>query len=183
MTWHIVLFTMGLIVAGVAALLWVFSAGDKARARGKTVTIGALAAAVLFFLLGSFTIVGTRQIAIVTAFGRPNGVSLNNGFHGKWPWQMTHQMDGAVQIDKYVKEGNNDQRIMVRLGNQSTALADVSIRWQLKQPSTLTRIDRSKSSQQWLLVLPSRSPHCCSPLLERFRVCLQYHLHSICCTA
>ncbi|MCV7074383.1 SPFH domain-containing protein, partial [Mycobacterium szulgai] len=77
----------------------------------------------LFFLWGCFTIVGTRQIAIVTTFGRPNGVSLNNGFHAKWPWQMTHQMDGAVQIDKYVKVGSHDERIMVRLGNQSTALA------------------------------------------------------------
>ncbi|MCV7077225.1 SPFH domain-containing protein, partial [Mycobacterium szulgai] len=37
----------------------------------------------LFFLWGCFTIVGTRQIAIVTTFGRPNGVSLNNGFHAK----------------------------------------------------------------------------------------------------
>ena len=96
--------------------------------------LGALSGAVLFFLLGCFTIVGTRQIAIVTTFGRPTGVSLNNGFHGKWPWQMTHQMDGAVQIDKYVKDGH-DERIMVRLGNQSTAWADVSIRWQLKQPA------------------------------------------------
>jgi regulator of protease activity HflC (stomatin/prohibitin superfamily) len=91
-----------LIVAGTAALLWIFTSSDKSRLRGKTVTIAALAAAVLFFVLGCFTIVGTRQIAIVTTFGRPNGVSLNNGFHGKWPWQMTHQMDGAVQIDKYV---------------------------------------------------------------------------------
>lgn len=96
-------------------------------------TIAAVAAAAVFFFLGCFTIVGTRQFAIMTTFGRPTGVSLNNGFHGKWPWQMTHPMDGAVQIDKYVKEGNTDQRITVRLGNQSTALADVSIRWQLKQ--------------------------------------------------
>ncbi|MDC8981746.1 SPFH domain-containing protein [Mycobacterium marinum] len=133
MTWEIVMLTMCLIGAAVAALLWKFAGNDKARLRGKIVTLGALGAAVLFFLMGCFTIVGTRQIAIVTTFGRPNGVSLNNGFHGKWPWQMTHQMDGAVQIDKYVKEGSSDQRITVRLGNQSTALADVSIRWQLKQ--------------------------------------------------
>jgi regulator of protease activity HflC (stomatin/prohibitin superfamily) len=135
MTWQIVLFIVCLIVAGVGALLWLLTRFNGGSSRGKIVTIAALAAAVLFFLLGCFTIVGTRQIAIVTTFGRPTGVSLNNGFHTKWPWQMTHPMDGAVQIDKYVKEGNNDQRIVVRLGNQSTALADVSIRWQLKQPA------------------------------------------------
>ncbi|OBI94793.1 SPFH domain-containing protein [Mycobacterium asiaticum] len=133
MTWQIVLFVLGLIVAGVAAVSWRFPGSDKGRARGRRVALGALAAAVLFFLFGCFTIVGTRQIAILTTFGRPTGVSLNNGFHGKWPWQMAHQMDGAVQIDKYVKNGSHDERIMVRLGNQSTAWADVSIRWQLKQ--------------------------------------------------
>ncbi|OBJ89870.1 SPFH domain-containing protein [Mycobacterium asiaticum] len=133
MTWQIVLFVLGLIVAGVAAVSWRFAGSDKGRARGRRVALGALAAAVLFFLFGCFTIVGTRQIAILTTFGRPTGVSLNNGFHGKWPWQMAHQMDGAVQIDKYVKNGSHDERIMVRLGNQSTAWADVSIRWQLKQ--------------------------------------------------
>lgn len=133
MTWQIVMIVVSLIVAGVAALGWLATREEKARTRRRTVVIGALSAAVLFFLLGCFTVVGTRQIAIVTTFGRPTGVSLNNGFHGKWPWQMTHQMDGAVQIDKYVKDGNHDERIMVRLGNQSTAWADVSIRWQLKQ--------------------------------------------------
>ncbi|OBI72733.1 SPFH domain-containing protein [Mycobacterium asiaticum] len=133
MTWQIVLFVLGLIVAGVAAVSWRFAGSDNGRARGRRVALGALAAAVLFFLFGCFTIVGTRQIAILTTFGRPTGVSLNNGFHGKWPWQMAHQMDGAVQIDKYVKNGSHDERIMVRLGNQSTAWADVSIRWQLKQ--------------------------------------------------
>jgi len=132
MTWQIVLFVICLIIAGVAGLFWLLKRGS-ASSRPKLVTVGALAAALLFFLWGCFTIVGTRQIAIVTTFGRPNGVSLNNGFHAKWPWQMTHQMDGAVQIDKYVKAGSHDERIMVRLGNQSTALADVSIRWQLKQ--------------------------------------------------
>lgn len=132
MTWQIVFVIIGLIVAGVAGLFWLLKRNSQG-ARAKAVTIGALAAAVLFFFWGCFTIVGTRQIAIVTTFGRPTGVSLNNGFHAKWPWQMTHQMDGAIQIDKYVKVGNHDERIMVRLGNQSTALADVSIRWQLKQ--------------------------------------------------
>jgi regulator of protease activity HflC (stomatin/prohibitin superfamily) len=135
MTLQIVLFVFGLIAAGVAAVLWRFAGSDKGRGRGKRVTIAALAVALLSFLLGCFTIVGTRQLAIVTTFGRPTGVSLNNGFHAKWPWQMTHQMDVAIQIDKYVKESNHDERIMVRLGNQSTAWADVSIRWQLKQPA------------------------------------------------
>lgn len=133
MTWQIVMVVLSLSIAAVAGLGWIFTRKEPARQRRRTVALGSLAAAAMFFVLGSFTMVGTRQIAIITTFGRPNGVSLNNGFHGKWPWQVAHQMDGAVQIDKYVKHGDHDERILVRLGNQSTAQADVSIRWQIKQ--------------------------------------------------
>ncbi|MFV0494046.1 SPFH domain-containing protein [Mycobacterium sp.] len=133
MTWQIVFIAGCLAVAAVAGLGWVMTRDENLRAQRRTVVVGALAAAMFFFAMGCFTVVGTRQISILTTFGRPTGVSLNNGFHGKWPWQMTHQMDGAIQIDKYVKTGDHDERIMVRLGNQSTALADVSIRWQLQQ--------------------------------------------------
>ena len=52
-----------------------------------------------------------------------------NGFHFKSPLVKVHEMDGAVQIDTY----QGDSRIAVRLGNNSTALADASIRWQIKQ--------------------------------------------------
>lgn len=93
MTWQIVFVVICVIVAGVAALFWRLPSDDTTRSRAKTVTIAAVAAAAVFFFLGCFTIVGTRQFAIMTTFGRPTGVSLNNGFHGKWPWQMTHPMD------------------------------------------------------------------------------------------
>ncbi len=41
---------------------------------------------VLFF--GCFTI-GTRRFAMRHNW-RPTGVAQFNGFHGQWPWQMTH---------------------------------------------------------------------------------------------
>lgn len=44
MTWQIVFVIICLIVAGTAALLWIFTSSDKSRLRGKTVTIAALAA-------------------------------------------------------------------------------------------------------------------------------------------
>lgn len=108
-------------------------AGENAALGGGIVALICLVLIAIVVLFTSMTFVGTRQIAVETNFGRPTGTAFNNGFHWKKFWTVTHEMDGAIQIDKYVKDGGNDQRITVRLGNSSTAQADVSIRWQMKQ--------------------------------------------------
>lgn len=110
---------------------------------GAALVCGVLIAVVL--ALTSMTFVGTRQIAVETSFGKPTGKSFNNGFHFKHFWTVTHEMDGAVQIDKYIKDGNNDARIQVRLGNSSTANADVSIRWQMRQEAAPELYQQYKS--------------------------------------
>lgn len=137
-TWFVIFF---LVLAVLAALLSLIprAAPDAierdrkkiqaARVATRLLAIGFVLFAVLFIILGSFTIVGTRHIGIVTSFNRPTGTTLNNGVHPKWFWQSTNEMDAAIQIDKYV----GDQRIKVRLGNSSTALADASVRWEIKQ--------------------------------------------------
>lgn len=102
---------------------------NPARQTARIVTIALVVIAGFVMLLGCFTIVGTRQVAIVTTFNKPTGMTLDNGLHLKLPWQKTSEMDAAIQIDKYVGE----DRIKVRLGNSSTADADASIRWQIKQ--------------------------------------------------
>lgn len=141
MSWQTVLF----LALGVPAVLVFLGAlitnrisGDDNDTKAGAAFFMSAAGAVFglafaVFMTGCFTIVGTRQIAIQTSFGKPVGVALNNGLHGKAPWTITHEMDGAIQIDKYVKDGNNDSRILVRLGNSSTAQADASIRWQMRQ--------------------------------------------------
>jgi regulator of protease activity HflC (stomatin/prohibitin superfamily) len=138
MSWQMILFLMAAVIAAlifggsaIASLVVAPSERDRkvTRFRGTGAAAVVFGVGVMFLLLGCFTIVGTRQIAIQTSFGRPTGVALNNGLHAKMPWTITHEMDGAIQIDKYV---GNDQ-ILIRLGNSSTAKADVSIRWQLKQ--------------------------------------------------
>lgn len=91
--------------------------------------------AVLVLVLSVTTIVGTRQVGIATAFNRPTGQTFNNGLHFKAPWVEIHEMDGAVQIDTYQNASGTDRRIPVRLGNNSTAMADASIRWQIRQDS------------------------------------------------
>jgi regulator of protease activity HflC (stomatin/prohibitin superfamily) len=75
------------------------------------------------------TIVGTRQVGIVTKWNKPTGETFDAGLHFILPWTDVHEMDAAIQNDVY----NGDKRIQVRLGNNSTALADVNIRWEIKQ--------------------------------------------------
>lgn len=78
-------------------------------------------------LFGSMaTVVSTRNVGIETTFGRPNG-ELSNGFHLIEPWQDVTEMDGAIQLQKF--EG--DKAMEVRLGNNSTAKANVTIQWRL----------------------------------------------------
>ena len=80
-------------------------------------------------LLFSFTaIVQTRDIGIVTSFGRPTR-NLDNGLHPKLPWQKVSTLDGAIQTDSYTGTGGCTD---IRIGNESTACVDNSIRWRIK---------------------------------------------------
>ena len=133
MSWEFITF---LVIGGIALLLLVAGVGVKFldhNSEGAVASMGAgfigIVAAIVFLFLGCFTVVGTRKVGIETVFGKPSGETLSNGLHWKKPWATVDEMDAAVQIDKY--EG--DHRIKVRLGNSSTADADVSVRWQIKQ--------------------------------------------------
>lgn len=120
-----------LIVAGIALVATpILRKEDRPASLLVTGVAGALA--LVFGIFASITTVGTRQIGIETTFGRPNGSTLSNGLHFKAPWAQVTEMDGAIQIDQH----KGDNRIKVRLGNSSTADADVSVRWQIKQDAT-----------------------------------------------
>lgn len=109
------------IIAGAGS---VFVSRDKAIWAGSC---AALIAVGVLSLIGSMaTVVSTRNVGIVTTFGRPNG-ELSNGFHMTAPWQNVTEMDGAIQLQKF--EG--DKSMQVRLGNNSTAQSNVTIQWRL----------------------------------------------------
>lgn len=104
------------------------TAGDEAgRTRGTRIAAGAAALTVLVLILGSTTMVSTRNIGVVTTLGRPSG-TLSNGLHLKAPWESVTEMDGAIQIDNHTGE----YATMVRLGNNSTAYVDNSVRWRIQ---------------------------------------------------
>jgi len=98
----------------------------------------ALALACLFF--SSFTIVGTKNVAVLTFAGRPVGY-LDNGWHWKAPWEKPHEISDAVQTDTYASDpesitepqgGATDTCVHVRIERQATACVNVSIRWQIR---------------------------------------------------
>ena len=94
-----------------------------------------LIAAFLFLIVSSTTIVGTKKIGVVTTFNKPVG-TMPNGLHLKWPWQKVHELDGAIQTDNHLCAGGPEHRgegILVRIGNQSVACLDVTVRWRIRQ--------------------------------------------------
>ena len=118
-----------LVVLVIAAAVWFVNRDEDVQFPAFIVGAIALILTFVFFISASANIVGTRQVGIVTNFGKPTGETLSNGLHWLAPWKKVEEMDAAIQNDVY----NGDSRIQVRLGNNSTALADVNIRWNIKQ--------------------------------------------------
>lgn len=127
MPWQVWVATLLLIIFALAALgrLGAKTPAAKAAALRFAVISGVLALFVL--ILGSTTIVSARNVGVVTTFGRPSG-TLSNGLHMKAPWQSVTEMDGTIQIDNHTGEAATT----VRLGNNSTAFVDNSVRWRIQ---------------------------------------------------
>lgn len=89
--------------------------------------------AAICLLFASLVFVGTKQVGIITTFGRPGG-EVGAGPHLIWPWQDINEMDGAIQLqsfegESYDKPGTS---VKVRLGNNSSAFIEANINWRLK---------------------------------------------------
>ena len=124
-----------MFITALIAILFLAAAGGLiigliAREDTRFFALGGAAVAgilgLLALLFSTATIVPTRDIGIVTTFGRPQG-ELSNGLHWTAPWQNVTNMDGAIQLEKF----DHDNTLTVRLGNNSTANADVTIQWRL----------------------------------------------------
>ncbi|QLF83357.1 band-7-like membrane protein [Rhodococcus phage NiceHouse] len=89
-------------------------------------TIGLALVGLLLLAFSATTIVSTKNVGVITTFGRPTG-SISNGLHLKAPWSKVTELDGAVQID--TRDG--DQSTQVRLGNNSMAGVDNSVQWRI----------------------------------------------------
>jgi len=115
---------------------------DWAVSTVKWVFVGFTALSVLLLGLSSYTIVSTKNVGVVTSFGRPVG-SLDNGFHLIAPWNKVTELDGAIQTDSHAGTDPKDTTpcTSVRIAHQSVACVDNSIRWRI-QPGAADRLFR-----------------------------------------
>lgn len=82
---------------------------------------------VVALICSMLTSVPPKSVGVVTSFGKPDR-PLGNGLHLKAPWEMVTDLDGTQQTNRY--EGDN--RITVRLADQSEAYVNASSQWELK---------------------------------------------------
>ena len=86
----------------------------------------------IMLAISATTVVPTRDVGIVTTFGRPTG-EIGNGFHLIAPWQSVTTMDGAIQLQAFTGNSYDDHgaAIPVRLANNSMAYVNVNINWRI----------------------------------------------------
>ncbi len=106
---------------------------------------------VLMLLFSMVVQVNAKDVGVVTSFGRVTGVDLPAGLHWKAPWEDVNILDAATQVDDFTDNGTyqagspNGNGISVRIGDGSTAVADLTIRWHIAddQADTLYATYRS----------------------------------------
>ena len=127
MPWQVWVAITLLIVTVVTVLGTLGAKNPAAKTRSLRIAVVAGVITLFVLILGSTTIVSARNIGVVTTFGRPGG-TLSNGLHWKAPWQSVTEMNGTIQIDNHTGENATT----VRLGNNSTAFVDNSVRWRIQ---------------------------------------------------
>ncbi len=113
---------------------------DGEKFPGAFIGAGAVAAliGVVLVLVSSVAVVSTKNVGVLTTFGKPDGY-LQNGFHLKAPWQSVTELNDAIQTDTYATDANGTEQqgaagtcVNVRIARQATACVNVSIRWQIR---------------------------------------------------
>jgi regulator of protease activity HflC (stomatin/prohibitin superfamily) len=127
MTWQVFAAIVLLVITVAALLARTWAKNPAGRTRNLRIAVLAGGLALLVIILGSTTVVSPRNVGVVTTFGRPSG-TLSNGLHLKAPWQSVTEMNGTIQIDNHT----GDNATTVRVGNNSTAYVDNSVRWRIQ---------------------------------------------------
>lgn len=129
------MFLFALTFSVVAAITFIgsrFATTESGKRSTVLTSLVLLGIGGLFLVFSCLTVVGTRRIGVVTEFGRPVD-SLSNGIHFKMPWQKVAELDGAIQTDSFTgdAEDDKDRCTDIRIGNESTACVDNTIRWRI----------------------------------------------------
>lgn len=130
-----------LVVALLAAIVWRSRRGSSASPTSAAfrrwtgyAALATAALAVVLLATSCVTQVTTKNVGVVTSFGRPVG-ALGNGLHLKAPWHKVTEFDAAVQTDTHKAGDGGGSCTDIRIGNQSVACVDNSVRWRIVQDS------------------------------------------------
>lgn len=127
------------IVIGICVLVVLVSVGcgfipdDNVRIAALTTGAIAFVIGALATIFSTVSIVPTREVGIVTSFGKVK-YETDNGLHWTYPWQNLTNMDAAIQLEKFDGAdnfGSHGNAVLVTLGNNTKAYANVSIQWRL----------------------------------------------------
>jgi regulator of protease activity HflC (stomatin/prohibitin superfamily) len=97
----------------------------------KAIPVIPAIAGVLLVFFSMFTIIPTKDVGVVTAFGAPVN-AMHNGPNWRAPWQDVTTLDGAIQTNEYKKDAN-EGCITIRIAHQIVACANGYDRWQIKE--------------------------------------------------
>lgn len=120
-------------IAGAALFVMVVVQGND--------RVAAMGAAFIFTFLGCLCTVAacydrvdTRNVGIVTQFGKPVGVR-SAGIAWHLPWQQVSELSEAIQLQAFDGNSYEDHgsMIQVRLGNNSSAYVSENLNWRLRE--------------------------------------------------
>lgn len=81
-----------------------------------------------FVIMSSFDIVATRNVGIVTTFGKPVD-TRPNGIAWHAPWSKVSELPESIQLQSF----DGDQAISVRLANNSQANVAENLNWRIRE--------------------------------------------------
>jgi regulator of protease activity HflC (stomatin/prohibitin superfamily) len=123
-----------LFAAAAVAAAVMFFVPDGAKRFWRAGAVVAAVLAAVCTLISSFNIVSTRNVGIVTSFGRPIS---ERGAGVAWilPWQEVTEMDAAIQLQSFQGNSYDDPQtaVKVRLGNNSAAFVESNLNWRIKE--------------------------------------------------
>ena len=139
--WWIVAILFFLLAVGV--LIGSVFAGQRGRLRLWGITAGAVLFGVLFTLVSAYDRVDTRNVGIITEFGKPVGSTVQ-GSCGMRRGARSVRLSEAIQLQAFESNSYDDASagrgangnpaaINVRLANNSNAYVDENLNWRLRE--------------------------------------------------
>ncbi|MBG0567698.1 SPFH domain-containing protein [Actinoplanes aureus] len=125
------MFVLGIILGAVALFALVTALvgkADKFRRNAWLTFGGSLFLAFAFIVVSCISVVPTRNVGIVTSWGKPTGRTTGAGLQWTAPWQDIDEWDASGQTYAHLGEGC----VWVTIAAQRRACIPVQIEWSAK---------------------------------------------------